>query len=764
MADGVIREFLVRVGYQVDGQSEQRFNRSAESAGRLIGQLAAAMTAAAAAAVYLTQKISQSYEELHYAAQRTGASIDGMKAMSYAVSQLGGSYEGARSAIESFGQKLRTNPGYESMLRGLGVVTRENGKLRDTSQLMTELAEKLKSKPYYVQVQYAEALGIDERTFRALQSGDLARWTDEYRRKQQRLGVDHERGAEQGKQLSQAFRSLAETMSLLGEKLAIELGPSITAMVRRWDEFLQQNSDKIIEFFRRAGDALSTVVDWIRKMLPYIRGAWEHFDRLTRALTGQDGVTVAFEALATLLAVGVITRIARLLGLVTALRGAFALLAMAMGLLTRSGAAAAGVGAAEATAAGAGAVATREAAKRGLLGRVGGAIGGLFTGAAAATGIAAGAIWAASTSPTNVGEDEEIARRRAEGTWGPGKAPSKPPPDTRNLWQKIAPTWLGGREPDKAAGIEPVQGSSMEIPKEGRALLDVIASSESGGKYNKLYGGGTFDDYSKHPEVPVPITSGPNAGRTSSAAGRYQFIGSTWKKIARKYGLRDFSPESQDKGAWYLAQEAFARKTGGASLAKALQSGDPEVIAQAAAILSREWTSLPGGIEQTQKVDTFMRRYNRALSRQAAREGGQSVAPDAPVAENPRTSGSPRTTETDTPETQPDTPKASDGRTPDRSRESDAKPPTPPPLYTPTPGARTLQVNPALTGGAPLGGFSTAPLTSYSTVGDSNVSFQQRTEINVMGGGDPAATAGAIAQQQSQVNGTALRNLQDAVR
>lgn len=96
---------------------------------------------------------------------------------------------------------------------------------------------------------------------------------------------------------------------------------------------------------------------------------------------------------------------------------------------------------------------------------------------------------------------------------------------------------------------------------EQRAFLNTLAGPESGGRYNVIYGGGEFASYADHPRKGVRIQTGPNAGRTSSAAGKYQFLGDTWDDIAKRHGLADFSPENQDKGAWYLAAEKVELRT-----------------------------------------------------------------------------------------------------------------------------------------------------------------------------------------------------------
>lgn len=135
------------------------------------------------------------------------------------------------------------------------------------------------------------------------------------------------------------------------------------------------------------------------------------------------------------------------------------------------------------------------------------------------------------------------------------------------------------------------------IPAEGRALLDRIASTESAGRYDVRYGGRgdkTFVGYGDHPRISEPITSGPDVGKTSSAAGRYQFIAPTWDAQAKKLGLKDFSPANQDAAAWDLAQTEYKARTG-KDLLSVLRSGDTAAINDVPRQLSGQWSSLPGG-------------------------------------------------------------------------------------------------------------------------------------------------------------------------
>lgn len=91
----------------------------------------------------------------------------------------------------------------------------------------------------------------------------------------------------------------------------------------------------------------------------------------------------------------------------------------------------------------------------------------------------------------------------------------------------------------------------------GRAILDTIAKGEGteradrNDSYYVGYGGKPFNIANGHPRVKTDLGN----GKTTDAAGRYQFLGSTWNNMVRDLGLdpNDFSQDAQDAAAAYYA-------------------------------------------------------------------------------------------------------------------------------------------------------------------------------------------------------------------
>src|SRR5262245_29152725 len=126
-----------------------------------------------------------------------------------------------------------------------------------------------------------------------------------------------------------------------------------------------------------------------------------------------------------------------------------------------------------------------------------------------------------------------------------------------------------------------------------RAFLNSMSAGEAP-DYNTMYGGGRFDDMADHPRQKIPITSGPNIGKKSSAAGRYQFLAPTWDAAKSALGLPDFSPDSQDAAAVWLAERDYKDRTKGRNLWDDLESAkdNPAKLNFIGGALSGTWTSL----------------------------------------------------------------------------------------------------------------------------------------------------------------------------
>jgi tetratricopeptide (TPR) repeat protein len=108
-------------------------------------------------------------------------------------------------------------------------------------------------------------------------------------------------------------------------------------------------------------------------------------------------------------------------------------------------------------------------------------------------------------------------------------------------------------------------------------FLDFLGKAE-GADYNVIVGGKTFQDFSRHPGVVgLRTKEGP-----STAAGKYQITQTTYNDIAPKLGIKDFSPESQDRIAIELIRQKGAFED--------VQKGD---FRSAIDKLGATWASLP---------------------------------------------------------------------------------------------------------------------------------------------------------------------------
>lgn len=648
-----IREFLVKVGFQVDSSSEQRFERSMGRATLRAELLGKAIAEAAEAVVRGATRIASAFDDIYYASQRTQASVTNLKSLGYAVSQLGGSYQGAIQAIESFARNIRSNPGYESLVRSLGVATRENGRLRDTVTMTRELAKAISQRPYYIQKQYFEALGLDERTFQALQSGELVGYIEEYRKKQAALGVDQDAAAKSGRDLTRAWNALGLTMTTLGERMMVSVGPQIERIVRAFDEFIIRHQDKIVEAFNQlaraaelVGRAFVTVAEALGPLLTKL-------DELSKNFTGEGALTVAMTAFAGWLA---LVWLPRILGVFAGVSSGFA------GMLLKLGVSPIG----------------------------------------AIAGIAAGA-YALNDS------DKDFTKRYNSITNPGGRNPfdaidAKTPPqiaDKRNLWQRWAPKFLGGQDAPTAGSTAPIQGTTFgqKAPGIMKRLMDDfgLTREQAAGVMGNL----------GHESSGLRVMQEQNPqGGGRGGYGWAQWTGPRRRAFESWAAARGLDVNSDEANYGFLRHELQTNHSGVISALKKAKSVEEAMII------------FENGYERAgiKNYSSRQKWADRAL--RATQPGGSSGGEPSGIMD----------------------------------------------FLRKAPGVPALErifSNTATTSGGTAG---PAPLLPGSSSSSTNVELNQKTEITVLGGGDPQATGAAVGDAQKGVNGILQRNMQGAVR
>lgn len=136
-------------------------------------------------------------------------------------------------------------------------------------------------------------------------------------------------------------------------------------------------------------------------------------------------------------------------------------------------------------------------------------------------------------------------------------------------------------------GVHGQPWKKYPVTKRRKAWLDLIAWAEGTAKhsgeeqYRVMFTHKIFQSFNDHPRQ---IQS--SGGLRSDAAGRYQFLSTTWDEAKIALGLPDFSPEAQDQAALWLID----KKRGALNL---IDSGNQ--IESALNRLSWEWASLPPG-------------------------------------------------------------------------------------------------------------------------------------------------------------------------
>lgn len=279
-----IKDFLVSLGFDIDQAGANKFEAVLKGVTANVLKVGAVVEGAALSIVGFTTQIANGLDKIYWASQRTGASVQGIKALGYAASQTGASAESAMSSLEGLAGFMRSNPGAEGFLNRLGVQTRDaSGKMRDTAAIFTGVGQKLNNMPYYRAKQYAQMLGIDENTLMAMRRG-MNGFTADYQSMLQKTGFNADKAAVQSNKFMTSMRGLTSLFGIMRDKIGSNLAGGLTGSLdslrrRILDNFpkIEETLTKVIKgviwlanaFTRMAWrviQAAGSVIEWWKKL------------------------------------------------------------------------------------------------------------------------------------------------------------------------------------------------------------------------------------------------------------------------------------------------------------------------------------------------------------------------------------------------------------------------------------------------------------------------------------------------------------------
>ncbi|EPL1596561.1 hypothetical protein KKI57_003607 [Acinetobacter baumannii] len=239
MSDTVIRDFFVSLGFSTDNEGARKMADTLKGVELKAALLHKTLLLLATGAVVAVTKTASELDKLYYSSQRIGASASNIRAYGDAISQMGGNAQNALQSLENVAQKMRNSPGYEGMLTGMGVATRDgNGQLRDRVEVMKDLSKTMKGMDYYQANAYASSLGIDENTLMAMRDDKFIDNMEKYQKLRQSVGLTDEL-TKSGTDFMVEFRDITMTTKAITEVVVMTAGQALIPILKMINNFLR---------------------------------------------------------------------------------------------------------------------------------------------------------------------------------------------------------------------------------------------------------------------------------------------------------------------------------------------------------------------------------------------------------------------------------------------------------------------------------------------------------------------------------------------
>ncbi|WP_285907926.1 hypothetical protein [Pseudodesulfovibrio pelocollis] len=308
MGAEVLKEFLTRLGFEVDEAGMKKFNSSLASSTTRALAFGAAVKAAATGIYWGLYKIAEEQDALLKISESTGTAVSSLEEMGYVAEQTGASTDKLHSSLANLQAKMAEatlGRGGIEFFQRLGIRVKDtNGQLRDTMEVLSDVGERIKGMDRGRQEMFLNQLGID-RDLVSMLTSDVDGLREAYREMFAASGMDAQKSAEASRGFVAEVKSIKTVLMMLAKSVGLGVITRMQADIVRFRKTIIENFkrisitfQKIIALIMNISGAISTLVMRIFGWIGVVVGWFSRLDdSVQKIILGILGFAAAWKFL-----------------------------------------------------------------------------------------------------------------------------------------------------------------------------------------------------------------------------------------------------------------------------------------------------------------------------------------------------------------------------------------------------------------------------------------------------------------------------------
>ncbi len=263
MSGTVIKEFLVKLGFDVNGGEAKKFETGIAAATIKAAAFGSATIAAASAVTAFVTGVANSLDDIADLGQRTNTAASEIDRLNY-IAELTDSSAGAvagslEAVAKNAGDAAMGVGRAKQIFEKMGISVKDaNGNLKGAVPLMQEIGDRIKGMDIGQQNAVLERLGID-RTMLKMLTDDVSGLSDEYAKMMEASGINMDDAAAASGDYVDSLNKLKLTFTRLQQAVAVKFMRGIAKSFESFRKMLVDNMPMII-------NTITPIIDIIMRL------------------------------------------------------------------------------------------------------------------------------------------------------------------------------------------------------------------------------------------------------------------------------------------------------------------------------------------------------------------------------------------------------------------------------------------------------------------------------------------------------------------